>query len=394
MGSSQSRQRKRREKSLRFQLTNLEKAILDSEDNEALVWLSRILVMSTGDQVELCKSVSRLLVRIAAEDVNSQDEEAFKLAAAVWVCVRESFNCKKLCLSARETLALATIFMARTDKSRLVHEALTEAQQRVAADGRCCGLGCGGQRRGGGVGAFASARGSLFSAEKLSHSIDNIRMFLLRSDMENSLYWLAQTLRHIRRLSRKNSPRRHMVALHLASFLRGFAHDFVDDEAAEDVADAAFSVLDFAPNKYEACGDLSELESVLALVVVKLAQAAKGEFVQSTVQTVLRIKRRMEATGSASMERGSASRKSLSIARNVSEEDSRKKKRQPKNVESKGSRVQAANGEDMSLFQFETVKGWLQRRRPQGGSGLRKPKPGKEEGILISTSHSREILQD
>merc|ERR1719462_544264 len=103
-----------------------------------------------------------------------------------------------------------------------------------------------------------------------------------------------------------------MVALHLASFLRGFAHDFVDDEAAEDVADAAFSVLDFAPNKYEACGDLSELESVLALVVVKLAQAAKGEFV--------------EATGSASMERGSASRKSLSIARNVSEEDSRKKK--------------------------------------------------------------------
>ena len=51
-----------------------------------------------------------------------------------------------------------------------------------------------------------------------------------------------------------------MSALCLASFLRGFAHDFIDDEAAEAAADAAFSVFDFAPNKYEPCGDVADLE--------------------------------------------------------------------------------------------------------------------------------------
>jgi len=184
MGSSHSRTigvkrrrlRRRQETSLQFQLTNLEKTILESEDSESLVWLSRILVMSSVDEMELCQRVAHLLVRVAAENISSEDEKALKLAAAVWVTVREMEPQKQLQLSNGETLALMTIYLARATKAALVRDAMMEAHVSVRADN----CGCRGSRKGGGVGA-APARGYIFPAKKLCHAVNNIRKFLLRT---------------------------------------------------------------------------------------------------------------------------------------------------------------------------------------------------------------------
>jgi len=345
---------RRQETSLRFQLANLEKTILESEDNEALVWLSRILVMSTVDEIMVCQRVAQLLVRVAAEDISSEDEKALKLAAAVWVTVRDNSVKQNQQLSSPETLALVTIYLARAKKGTLVQEALLEAHVSVKADN----CGCIG-RRGGGVGA-AKARGFLFPTRKLCFAITNIRKFVLRSDLENSLYWLSCSVLHIRRQTRPYSWRRRMMALDLAANFRGFAQDFLNDKNAEEICEATYSLFDFVPEKYDPCGDISDIECVLALVVVRLVKAPKVDFVKETFKSIMTVKRTMEVSPSITG-RESISR-SVSVIKTPGKEKEAKKKKsavtnKPKN-----------NGEDMSLFNFGTVKGWLRHSERRGGS--------------------------
>jgi len=355
------RLRRRQEKSLNFQLLNLENAILESEENEALVWLSRILVMSSVDQMHLCRRVARLLVGVAAKDITSEDEKALKLAAAVWVTVREVLTQTHLQLSIQETLALVTIYLARATKGALVHDAMIEAHDSVMADNCVCRRG----RRGGGLGV-APARGYAYPKKKLCHAINNTRKFLLRSDLENSLYWLSCSCLHIRRQTRPYSWRRRMMALELVAHYRGFAHDFVDDPGAHEIGDAAFSLFDYVPEKYEPCGDLRDLECVLALVIVRIAQAPKVDYVRRTFREILEVKWRMDGVPSASRSEAGASESGRSQLRTpkMKKEDEKQNRgsKRPKKLE---------NGEDLSVFKFSTVKAWLRlNSERRGGASM------------------------
>lgn len=400
MGATPSKKRRhlrrRQEKSLQFQLTNLEKAILDSEDNEALVWLSRILIMSSVDTIELCQRVAKVLVRIAAENISSEDTKALKLAAAVWVTVRETEPHKHLQLSNQETLALVTIYLSRATKGHLVRDAMMEAHASVQADDCvCCGA------RGGGVGA-AEARGRLFPVKKLCHAVNNVRKFLLRSDLENSLYWLSCTVLHIRRQTRPYSWRRRMMAMNLTASFRGFAKDFVYAPFVEEILDSAFSLFDFNPEKYEPAGDLRDIECVLALVVVKLVNAPKIEYVKETFKEILAAKRRMEATASyIGSDRLSLHSRSISHVNHVPKSRTvsinrfkLKTNSKTNSINKKGSKTRktnqlTGNGEDLSLFKFSTVRNWLDRNQAIEKAASRlNPEDAAAAEIVISNSGS------
>jgi len=353
-GSKQRKRIKQQEVSTRYQLANLRKAINDPvcSEEEALTWLTRVLTLSTLSDAYLQRSVAKLLVTISVEDIQFEEPDAFCLAAAGWVVNRDFSSQRKLRYSPQEILALIVLYMNRAPKSHLLKDAFEEANQKTKKN-HCCGFG---HRE--------------FTA---TDALLALRKGILQSDLENSLYWLAVFMAVVTtskygatfsatatvlccsgpRLRRKN--RMHLHILKGVAFLRCICYDFIDCRDALDVADAAFSVVDFVPTQFESA-DLDVLKYVLALLVVAMVRAPKQDIIEDRMDRIVSVKRRLEGS------RMSLERKKSTESRQSKDKGDRRRSTKEINRTEGGQQSRLNNGEDTSIFDFTRTRDWSRRR--------------------------------